>query len=834
MELTNSQTHKLTNSTFTPVDYDTFDYNGRNYVKIYGRNENKDKICIIDTCPIFMWAILTDNATNEQIKKLKKKISEIYIQTKDRTTKIEKIELHNKKFLGKDVKALKIFATNYKDLKDIASKLDDDIIYKRRGHDLGFITHYIIEKDIAPLNTYKIQTKEINEEDYDEIATTLEVKKTLKLSSSAQMLKCSNADFDPKVLAFDIETDALTPERGEMVMVSLVANDYKKVITWKKDNDATIPEYVDIYENEKEMIEAFVKEVKKYSPDFLIGYNTDGFDLPFIKKRAQIIKAKCDLSLDRSNIRILKGIPPIGKLSGLSHIDLYKFVKTTYAQYMQSETLSLNDVAKEFLGNNKTGFQIDHSSKLNGKWNDYYEYCIQDSQLVIDLFKKFWPDLYEFTKVIKEPTFNVSRNGLAKQLEGFILHNLKKFNEIPERKPSQRELASRLQLGTVEGAFVYEPTPGLYEDIAMFDFTSMHTSIIITHNIGKETLVTEPEVRSDLSKLEDNNNSIPTESVNSSLTNSQTHKLTNSYYESPEIDIYGKKKKFYFSKKPGFFPTLLKEIFKKRKQHKEEYQKNPTPINKARSNAFKVLSASAHGYIGFNGARYFSWEASSAILAYVRYFNQQTIQKIKDKGHKVIYGDTDSVAFTKEGKSEKEINQLLNQLNSELPGVMHLESEGTFQRGIWVKTRNGDVGAKKKYALRRENGTVKIRGFETVRRDWCKLARKNQDKVLRLILEDGNEKRALEYVKENIQKIKERKIPNQELLIKTQLKKQLSEYKAIGPHVTAAKKMIEKGEDVGEGTLIEYYIGEGQGKLVRDKACLKDEKIPYNIKYYLE
>jgi DNA polymerase elongation subunit (family B) len=744
-----------------------------------------------------MWASLTEDAIEEQIDKLKEKASQIYIQTKDRTTRVTNIELHDKKFLGKDVKALKIFATNYKDLKDIASKLDDEIVFKRRGHDLGFQTHYIIEKDLAPLNTYQIETEEIDEEDYDEIATTLEVKKVLKLSTVNSKL---STEFVPRTLAFDIETDSLTPEKGEMTMVSLVADDYKKVISWKKDDNTEVADYVEIANNEKDLIEKLVKSVKEYSPDFLIGYNTDGFDLPFIKRRAQIVKAKCDLSLDRSNIKIQKGIPPTGKLSGLAHLDLYRFVKTAYAQYMQSETLSLNDVAKEFLGATKTGFQLDHSSNLDGKWNEFYEYCIQDSQLVLDLFKKFWPDLYEFTKVVKEPTFNVSRNGLAKQLEGFILHNLKRFNEIPERRPSQRELGSRLQMGTVEGAFVYEPTPGLYENIAMFDFTSMHTSIIITHNIGKETLTEKTE----------------------------------GTFASPEIDMYGKKKQFYFSKEPGFFPTLLKEIFEKRKQHKEEYNKNPTPMNKARSNAFKVLSASAHGYIGFNGARYFSWEASSAILAFVRHFNQETIQKIKDAGHNVIYGDTDSVAFTKEGKSDEEIKALLNKLNSELPGVMHLESEGSFQRGLWVTTRNGDVGAKKKYALRREDGTVKIRGFETVRRDWCKLARSNQDKVLRLTLVDGDEKRALDFVKENIKKIKAGTVEKNQLTIKTKLKKPLSEYKAIGPHVIAAKKMIEKGEDVGEGTLVEYYIGEGQGKLVREKATLLDENKPYDKTYYLE
>ena len=34
---------------FIPMDYDYFDFNGRNYIKIYGRNSDEKKVCVIDT-----------------------------------------------------------------------------------------------------------------------------------------------------------------------------------------------------------------------------------------------------------------------------------------------------------------------------------------------------------------------------------------------------------------------------------------------------------------------------------------------------------------------------------------------------------------------------------------------------------------------------------------------------------------------------------------------------------------------------------------------------------------------------------------------------------------
>ena len=785
---------------FIPLDYDYFDFEGRNYVKVFGRNSDGKRVCVIDDCPVYLWAILEEGLSEKKIDKLVEKIGKIELDVKSRKTRVEKVEVVDKNFLGKKVQALKIHATNYKDLRDVAGKLDFEEIDKRRGYDLGYITHYIIEKKLNPMTWYKIKGDILaNSLAYGGIDMGLDVDFVIDLESKEELK--DKDKFISKVLAYDIETDALEIGGGEILMISLVGKNFKKVITWKKSK--TDKKYVEFVRDEEELLEKFVEHVRKYSPDFLVGYHSDNFDLPYIKARAEKFKMKLPLGIDDSQPKFSRGISMTAKISGITHIDLLKFIRTAYAQYMQSETLSLNEVAKEFLGDTKKEFKFEHSSKIKDhKWDKYYEYNLHDSILTLGLFDKFWPDLVEFSKVVKEPIFDISRYGLSKQIESYILHNLEKYNEIPERRPGYNEISDRKSRGGVKGAFVYEPKPGLYEDLVMFDFTSMHTSLIISYNISRGTL---------------------------------TENKKNSY-ESPEIEIDGKNTKFYFSKEPGFFPKLLEEIFLKRKQFKEEYKKNSNVITKARSNAFKVLSASAHGYVGFFGARYYSWESSSSILAFVRKFNQEVMQKIEDLGHNVIMGDTDSVAFTREGKSKTEIKQLLKKLNDELPGVMHLELEDFFNRGIWVTTRSGITGAKKKYAMMDEDGNIKIRGFETVRRDWCKLARVVQDKVIRMILKEGDEKEALVYVKGIVEDLKERKIKEENLTIKTQLKKPISEYKAISPHVIAARRMKELDLPVSEGGLIEYYIAESntKSKLVRDRVKLIQEKGKYDIPYYVE
>jgi len=1182
---------------FIPIDYDYFDFQGRNYAKIIGRDDKGKRICVIDSCPVYLWAILKDELKKKKINKLIEKIKKIKLYTKGRQTKVEKVELHNKNFLGKPVKALKIFATNYKDLHDIADKLDKPEIIKRRGYDLGYITHYIIEKKLNPLCLYEISGEMLNNsQDFGGIDMGLDVDFCIKLKG-AKSLGGGGLKFKPKTLAYDIETDKLEIGKGEILMISLVSDNFKKVITWKKSKSKT--NYVEYVKDEAELLEKFVEYVRKISPDFLVGYFSDGFDLPYLKARAEKFGVKLNLGLDDSQPRFSRGITMTGKINGIVHLDILKFIRTAYAQYMRSETLTLNEVAKEFLGETKKDFKIKHSSEISEKdWKDYYEYNLHDSVLTLRLFEKVWPDILEFTKIIQEPVFDVSRNGLAKQVESYLLHNLDKFNEIPEKRPTHDEISQRRHREKVEGAFVLEPKPGLYENLVVFDFTSMHTSIIISMNISKATL---------LEKSEKNSYSIKT-----------------------------RKGTYHFSKKQGFFPALLKEIFEKRKQHKKAYQKNPNVITLARSNAFKLLSASAHGYVGFFGARYYSLESSASILAFVRKFNKETIEKTEKAGYNVIYGDsiggdskiiikkekkiyeekiknlfqrtdsknpdgkeynlkknikvltldekgnsvfmpikyimrhkcnkkmhrihftnnwsinttedhsligyqschfnqtnkckkdalkrlieikpedikkkansiitlskipnrfqtknypkevyefmgffigdgsfcrnkqhtkynkdyylglslgldkeevidklikpliklgyiknywesktrkgdlklnglklmkiisqncrnkenkkiippwlfyekeeniasflrglfsadgtvmirnkapiikftsindnyiqdirkllyrvgtshstfkentpnnykvknktystksyskniiikdkekfnkevrfllkrkndrlkiktnstqkkliknfefdlqgvkkveqiktpkyvydievkdnhrffanyilvhnTDSVAFTREGKSKKQILDFLRKLNKDLPGIMELELDGFFKRGLWVTTRAGTFGAKKKYALIDEKNKIKIRGFETVRRDWCKLARQVQNKIIKQILKEGNEKKALEYVKEVVKKLKQRKINKEDLIIKTQLKKPLSEYKAISPHVIAARKMQEKEIPISQGELIGYFIAETRSKkkLVRDKVKLPFEKGEYNIQYYLE
>jgi len=165
---------------------------------------------------------------------------------------------------------------------------------------------------------------------------------------------------------------------------------------------------------------------------------------------------------------------------------------------------------------------------------------------------------------------------------------------------------------------------------------------------------------------------------------------------------------------------------------------------------------------------------------------------------------------------------------------MELDLEDFYARGLFVAKRGTTAGAKKKYALVDEKGKVKIRGFETVRRDWCRLTRNLQSEVLADIMKDGDEKAALKLTKEVVGKLKNREVDLEDLMIRTQLRRPLDEYVTEGPHVIAAKKMLAAGVAVSTGMLIEYFVGDGSGKRIGDRVYLAGEKVKYDIDYYLK
>jgi DNA polymerase I/DNA polymerase-2 len=697
---------------------------------------------------------------------------------------------------------VKIYVKNPKDIivvKDVVKTWHET--EKKLEADINYVSRYILEKRVKPLVWQVVSGKEIKSELYSLGNCGCKVIEAQKIKQAIQQ-----PEFQPHVMAFDIEATEFEIGKGQIILLSMVSSKgFKKVLTWKRFSSK--PHEIEFVKDEKELLLRFRDVIKKEKPDFLVGYFSDGFDFPYLRFRADHYKIRLDIGWDKSNIAFIRGIIGSAKTTGLVHIDIFKFIENIISPSLQTETLGLNEVAQELIGDKKIKIDIQKIIKeINKEHNmkTFALYNLQDSILTEKLFQKLWPTIHEITRVVASPLFNSSRDGYSQLVEHYLMLNAERFNELIPHRPTREKIIQR-RSQTYKGGFVLQPKYALYKNVVVFDFLSFWPNTIATFNISPETL----------------------------------QSTTKDAHTTPAIEFKKEKVKFHFNKKiKALIPTVLSELLEKRVKIKHELKKHSTPALEARAYAFKTLANATYGYFGFFGARWYCIECSASATGWGKFYIQQAIKKIEKAGFNVIYGDTDSVMFDLGKKSKTQALTLLKKINNSLPGRLELELENIYTRGLFVAKRTVKIGAKKKYALLAKDGSIKIRGFETVRRDWCLLAKEVQHKVLHSILKEGKPNNSLKYVQDIIRQIEKRKIPNEKMIIKTQLKKPLESYAAITPHVVIARKMLKQGMPVDPGTIIQFIIVEGKGKksLVRDRARLLGEvkKGQYDTSYYIE
>ncbi len=763
---------------FFPID---IDYDKQeNAIKIYGRTKEGKKIIAFDnSVKDYFWVLTTGNQ-----KRINKEILNIKYEDDQKTYYVEKSEVQKKSYNGEPVEAIKVTLTRPSD-KRIISDLINQIsgVESKKEIDIPLKKKYWQEKGITPLT--------LCEAECEEKEGKIKIKKIISREETYDM---------PKVLAFDIETYAPTGSysnetRDPIIMMALYAPGFKRVITWKKFH--TENETIIFKKDEKEMLEEFFNLIEKYNPDYLIGYFSDNFDMPYIKARAA--KYKMPFKLAGETIVVKRGFV---RSKGIIHLDMFKFIKKIMGYSLKTENYSLDAVAEELIGEKK--LEMDFVKGFLA-WDtrspelEYFcKYNLHDARITYKIAKKIMPNINELTKIIGQPAADLVRMSYGQMVEWYLIKKAHQYNEICPNRPGANKIGER-RIKSYKGAFVYEPQPGLYERIVVMDFKGLYPSIIATHNISAITYTENPK-----------------EGI-----------IT------PPIETdEGKEVHYYFKRKEGFITKAIKELIEKRNEIKRKLKRgNKDPSLKARVYALKTVANASYGYMGFFAARWYSKEAAEAVTAYGRFYITKTIKEAK-KQFKVIYGDTDSILLLQGSKSKEQVERFLKEINDNLPGYMELELEGFFPRGVFVMKKNEAIGAKKKYALLDEEGEIIIKGFETIRRDWSKLAKKAQMRVLNLILKDNNPQKAFRYIQDVIDRIRKKKFDIEDMIIQTTLQRPIDTYQQIGPHVAVARRMLEKGMYVTTGTSIRYVISEGKGQ-IKDKARIPEEANDYDAEYYV-
>ncbi len=735
-------------------------------IRLMGKSEKGETVFILVDFDPYLYALPKKNIEN-----VKKKILSIKEPMVKRIEVIEKIIGSEKK------KLLKIYAFNPTDVPKIRDAIKD---FPEIGHDgcyeysINFYRRYLIDNQFSPGEWFEAECEETSE--------GVKAKSIKKILPKKTKLNA---------ISFDIETYEEGSET-KVVMLSLFGKNFKKVLTYKK---SSYPDYVEVLNSEKELLERFVEIIKEMDPDIIYGYNSDSFDFKIIQNRAEDNKVVLDISRDGSELKFTRRARiSSAEIQGRVHIDLFNFISNIISPQLQTEVLGLGEVCSEILGDEKIEMQVEEifeSWRKGENLSKLSEYCLKDSELAYKLGEFLLPQIIELCRLVGQTPFDVSRMTYSQLVEWHLSKRAFSMGRIIPNQPKFEEIKRRRMRRAYVGGFVKEPEEGLHKNISVLDFRSLYPTIIASHNISPETL---------------NCSCCKGEKV-------------------PGLD-------YHFCKKKGFISTVIEELVKKRIEIKKKLKRTDDERLKLEEKALKITANATYGYFAFPGSKWYCFECAESAAAWGRFYIKKIIEEAKNSGFKVIYSDTDSVFLTSEKIKEK-TKKFLAKVNNSLPGIMELDLQGFYKCGIFVSTRIGR-GAKKRYALIDDKGNLTIRGFETVRRDWCNLAKEVQRKVLKFVLESEDVEGAKNYVKEVIEKIKKREIDIKNLVIYEQLTKPLKEYEQIGPHVIAAKKMKERGEPVGPGMIVMFVIKKGSGSISQRAEPFQDTTIDQiDTDYYI-
>ncbi|MBY6293985.1 DNA polymerase [Nanohaloarchaea archaeon H01] len=762
------------------IDADYRIENGGVTVRCFAKSDNGENVLFLDDD--FLPYLYVIPGEDTDIRELRKKIDDTEFADEGEKLPVKNIERKQLKEGNQELEVLKVFTAVPPKIPKLKNELWDLAEVKEcREFDIPFYKRYLIDKGIKPVSWIRIEGEEAESEDFDRKIIVENIETNLS----------EEDEIDWETLAFDLEV-----YQDRIIMASLYSEKSGKLIT----TEDIARDYVESVKSERQILERFIEIVRDQDIDILIGYNTDEYDFDVLRERAEEYGLELALGRDGEKMKFKRrGRFTAARLKGRMHLDLYPFISHVLSTGLESETLDLDSVAEEILGRNKEELsweEMKQSWREKEDLDEFADYALKDSELAFELGEELAPQILELSRIVGLIPFDACRLTYGQLTENYLLREAHERDMLARNRPSQDERSKRRRQGAYSGGFVYTPEAGLYENISLFDFKSLYPTVMVSHNISPDTL--------NLEECDDR-------------------------FELEEFDYD------FCQDQEGFFPELVEELVKSRSEIKDRMRDMEKSDQKyesldSRQRAQKILANSFYGYLGYNGARWYSRECAEATTYLGREYIQEAIDVAEEMGLEVTYGDTDSV-FLRGYDIKDKREEFLDKVNSELPEFMQLEFEGFFETGFFTSTDSGE-GAKKKYALMDEEGSMKITGFEQVRRDWAPIAKKTQKKVLEKVLE-GQIDEATEIAKEVIEDLKDGDVPVEDLRIYTSLTKKPENYDSTAPHVEAAKKAIERGEDISPGSTISYVITRGGGS-ISNRAELLKYADSYDSEYYVE
>jgi DNA polymerase-2 len=577
-----------------------------------------------------------------------------------------------------------------------------------------------------------------------------------------------------KVVSFDIETamEELqlysiavhgTSPQGEVRRVFMLGGGAQQA-------------FVTACASQDQLLQAFLDWIAEFDPDVLIGWNVVNFDARYLQRLADQLGRRLLLGRgarpghwreqDEDSERFTVQFPGRVILDG---IELLR------AAFYRFESFSLEHVARQLLGNGKLLHGDDRGAEITRLYHEdrsaLAAYNLRDSELVTEIFTT--AKLLDFAVARSAMTgLNVDRmGGSVASFDNLYLPRLHRQGYVAPNA-STAHIAS-------PGGFVLDSLPGIYDHVLVLDFKSLYPSIIRTFFVDPLGLA------------------------------------LGTRGELPDADLVPGFLNASFAREGHILPGVIEQLWRQRDAARAG---GDEPL----SQAIKILMNSFYGVLGTPGCRFFDARLASSITLRGHQVLARTRDRIEAAGHRVIYGDTDSVfvwiqdaradadAVAAGRRLERDLNAWWREqirVQFDLECVLQLQFETHFKRFLMPTVRGSDKGSKKRYAgvvAGRCGDELVFKGLENVRTDWTRLARDFQEELYGRIF---RREAYADYVQDVTARVLAGEV-DQQLVYRKRLRRPLQDYQRnVPPHVQAARLCAARGLPVPtRGSWVEYVM----------------------------
>ncbi len=578
-----------------------------------------------------------------------------------------------------------------------------------------------------------------------------------------------------RVLAFDVET---SPDGRRLYSIAVAGAGGERVFLVGSGaalapTDA-VP--IDPVPDERSCLARFLAHVRAADPDVLTGWNVCDFDVPVLLAACRRLRLRCALGRtdDEAEVRRDPSFTRESRvvLAGRQVLDGLALLRSAFVRL---DDYRLETAARAILGEGKL-FGPDHrAAAIERAYREdpaaLAAYNLRDARLVLEILAR--TGLVELT-VRRSRLTGMQLDRVGAQIaavDSLYLGALRARGRVaPSVQPAPPPDAEG---GEIVGGLVLDSRPGFYRNILLFDFKSLYPSLIRTFNIDPLTHVPAAEAAA-----------LPPDRL----------------VRTPGGAVFRREE-------PGILPELVARLARERARAR-------AAGDAAGAQATKILMNSLFGVLGSSASRLFSPAVANAITTAGQHVIRLAAAAVERLGHRVIYGDTDSlfvdIAEADPARAAARAEPLRQAIAADVAAALardfavdshlELEFEKVYARFFMPEVRSGEAGSKKRYAglVGDGDGTLEIVGLEAVRRDWSAVARRFQRELLTLVFHD---RPVAEFLRSFVADLRAGRYDG-ELAYRKAIRKPLEAYtKTTPPHVKAARRQAAPA-----GRIIAYVV----------------------------